>query len=174
MHSLPPKLTVRAWAWDCGSAAPLLNRTGAACGLLITLRAAQDFVSHYLPRARNATPNQLFDRAVWVGLGPLLVESVHPLQQMPRWATALQFVIPTGVEGSAVALMEKRKLEAIRPRHFRCGRKRNCRSLPYATPDFLSNLVALANFMRLSLPKAAHVATGQCRVAGNPGTLRSG
>ena len=55
MHSLPPKLTVRAWAWDCGSAAPSLNRTGAACGLLTTLRAGQDFVSHYLPKARNAT-----------------------------------------------------------------------------------------------------------------------
>jgi hypothetical protein len=34
--------------------------------------------------------------------------------------------------------------------------------------------VALANFMRLSLLKAAHVAAGECRVAGNPGTLRSG
>src|ERR1700678_801098 len=55
MHSLPPNLTVRAWAWDCGSAVPSLNRTGAACGLLTTLRAAQDFVSHYLPMARNAT-----------------------------------------------------------------------------------------------------------------------
>src|SRR6202021_57411 len=36
--------------------------------------------------------------------------------------------------------------------------KRNSRSLHYATPDFLSNLVALANFMRLSLRKAAHAA----------------
>jgi hypothetical protein len=35
-------------------------------------------------------------------------------------------------------------------------------------------LVALANFMRLSLLKAAHAAAGECRVAGNPGTLRSG
>src|SRR5271156_1377874 len=34
----------------------------------------------------------------------------------------------------------------------------NCRSLPSATPDFLSRLVALAKFMRLSLRKAAHVA----------------
>jgi hypothetical protein len=33
----------------------------------------------------------------------------------------------------------------------------NSRSLHYATPDFLWNLVALANFMRLSLPKGAHV-----------------
>jgi hypothetical protein len=36
------------------------------------------------------------------------------------------------------------------------------------TPDFLSNLVALANFMRLSLLKAAHVVAGECHVAGNP------
>jgi hypothetical protein len=34
--------------------------------------------------------------------------------------------------------------------------------------------VALANFMRLSLLKAAHVDAGERRVAGNPGTLRSG
>jgi hypothetical protein len=67
------------------------------------------------------------------------------------------------------ALMEKRNPESSNPRHFRCVRKRNCRSLPSATPDFLSNLVALANFMRLSLPKAADVAAGQCRVAGKPG-----
>ncbi len=53
MRSLPPRLTARAWA--CGSAAPSLNRTGAACGLLTTLRAAQDFVSLYLPATRHAT-----------------------------------------------------------------------------------------------------------------------
>jgi hypothetical protein len=35
-------------------------------------------------------------------------------------------------------------------------------------------LVALANFMRLSLTKAAHVDVGECSVAGNPGALRSG
>jgi len=34
----------------------------------------------------------------------------------------------------------------------------NRRSLHYATPDFLLSLVALANLMRLSLTKAAHVA----------------
>src|ERR1700678_4474200 len=55
MHSLPPKQTVRAWAWDCGSAVPSLNRMGAACGLLTTLRAAQDFVSHYLSTGRKAS-----------------------------------------------------------------------------------------------------------------------
>jgi hypothetical protein len=34
----------------------------------------------------------------------------------------------------------------------------NCRSLRYATPNFLLRLVALMSFMRLSLMKAAHVA----------------
>ncbi len=49
--SLPPRLTVPAW--DCRSAAPLLNRPVAACGLPTILRAAQDFVSHYLLTARH-------------------------------------------------------------------------------------------------------------------------
>jgi hypothetical protein len=35
----------------------------------------------------------------------------------------------------------------------------NSRSLHYAPPDFLWNLVALANFMRLSLRKGAHAAS---------------
>jgi hypothetical protein len=57
---------------------------------------------------------------------------------------------------------------------FRFSIDANCRSLPYATSDFLSNWVALAIFMRLSLLKAAHAAASECRVAGNPSTLRSG
>jgi len=52
--------------------------------------------------------------------------------------------------------------------------KAHRRSLHCATPDFLLRLVALANFMRLSLTKAAPVDVGECRVAGNPGSLRSG
>jgi hypothetical protein len=47
-------------------------------------------------------------------------------------------------------------------------------ALHCAPPDFLLRLVAAANFMRLSLTKAAHVDVGECRVAGNPGALRSG
>jgi hypothetical protein len=47
----------------------------------------------------------------------------------------------------------------------------NCRSLHCAPPDFLSRLVALANFMRLSLRRAAYVVAGESRGAGNPGTL---
>jgi hypothetical protein len=38
------------------------------------------------------------------------------------------------------------------------------------SPDFLSDSVALANFMPLSLRKAAHVAVGECRVVGNQGS----
>ena len=38
--------------------------------------------------------------------------------------------------------------------------KKNRRSLHYATPDFLSRLVALANFMRLSSLKAAQAGVG--------------
>ncbi len=37
------------------------------------------------------------------------------------------------------------------------GGKAHRRSLHFATPEFLSRLVALANFMQLSLMKAAHV-----------------
>jgi hypothetical protein len=32
--------------------------------------------------------------------------------------------------------------------------------------------VALAKFVRLSSPKAAHAVVCECRVAGNPGALR--
>jgi hypothetical protein len=42
-----------------------------------------------------------------------------------------------------------------------------------ATPDFLSRLVALASFIRLSSWKAAHPDVDEGRVAGNPGPLRS-
>jgi phosphoglycerate-specific signal transduction histidine kinase len=55
MHSLPPKLMEPAS--DCESAAPLLNRTGAACRLSTTLRAAQDFISHYPTATRPTRSN---------------------------------------------------------------------------------------------------------------------
>jgi hypothetical protein len=54
---------------------------------------------------------------------------------------------------------------------FRFSMNANSRSL---LRIFLLRLVALANFLRLSLLKGAHAAAGECRVAGNPGTLRSG
>jgi hypothetical protein len=41
-------------------------------------------------------------------------------------------------------------------RRLRGVEKGNCRSLHYAPPDFLLNLVGSASFMRLSLRKAAH------------------
>ena len=53
-------------------------------------------------------------------------------------------------------------------------RERNRRSLHSAPPDFLLRVVALAEFVRLSLRKAAYVDVDECRVVGNPGTLRSG
>jgi hypothetical protein len=45
---------------------------------------------------------------------------------------------------------------------------------PKRTPDFLSSLLALANFMRLSLMKAAHAAVGgaPCRKSGYMGRKR--
>jgi hypothetical protein len=51
--------------------------------------------------------------------------------------------------------------------------ERNRRSLHSATPDFLSSLLALANFMRLSLRKARIRGLGWYRDVGNPGPLRS-
>jgi hypothetical protein len=43
------------------------------------------------------------------------------------------------------------------------GAGAHSRSLHCAPPDFLWGLVALANFLRLSLLKAAHVPAGECR-----------
>ena len=40
--------------------------------------------------------------------------------------------------------------------------------VPRLSPDFLSGLVALVNFMRLSLKKAAYVAVDESSVVGNP------
>ena len=45
----------------------------------------------------------------------------------------------------------------------------NRRSLGYAPPDFLWNLVALLHFMRLSLTERRTRGLVQCCVAGNPG-----
>ena len=65
-------------------------------------------------------------------------------------------------------------MDALRSVLASWNQKRNRRSLHCAPPDFLLRLVALANFMRLSLLKAANVAAGECCVAGNPGAPRSG
>jgi hypothetical protein len=40
--------------------------------------------------------------------------------------------------------------------------------VPRLPPDFLSGLVALVNFMRLSLKKAAYLAVDESSVVGNP------
>jgi hypothetical protein len=46
---------------------------------------------------------------------------------------------------------------------------RNCRSLGFAPPDFLWELVALSHFMRLSLAERRTHGLVQRSVAGNPG-----
>ena len=79
------------------------------------------------------------------------------------------------MEGSAVLspARQLRRVKALKAAELLDGEAHR-RSLHSATPDFLSNLVALANFMRLSLLKAAPAAVGEYRVTGNPGALRSG
>jgi hypothetical protein len=56
----------------------------------------------------------------------------------------------TFIRGRQIGWTEKKQQVAIR---LRSGQALHC-----ATPDFLLSLVALANFMRLSLRKAAYVA----------------
>ena len=53
--------------------------------------------------------------------------------------------------------------ESVTKEALKRGQERNSRSLHCATPDFLWILVESANFMRLSLMKAAHVAVSQSR-----------
>jgi hypothetical protein len=78
------------------------------------------------------------------------------------------------VEGSAVCVNGEAEAGGDLPTvHSLCPKVKQ-QVPPLRYPDFLSRLVALANFMRLSLLKAAHVDAGERRVAGNPGTLRSG
>jgi hypothetical protein len=47
-------------------------------------------------------------------------------------------------------------------------RSRNCRSLGFAPPDFLRNLMALTNLMRLSFKERRTRNPVQSNVAGNP------
>ena len=64
-------------------------------------------------------------------------------------------------------LVGPHKAERIGLKSLRENRgKSHSRSLHYAPPDFLLRLVALANFMRLSLTKAVYADVGECRVAG--------
>jgi hypothetical protein len=90
---------------------------------------------------------------------------------MPRWATALKFVIPTGAQrrggtcsvafGPSETVVGESPSGSVSPSSETAG--------PLRYPGFPVELGALANFMRLSLRKAAPAATGECRVAGNPG-----
>src|SRR5258708_2381030 len=71
MRSLPRSLT--ALAWDFGSAAPSSDRTAAACGLPITLRAPQAFTSPFPPKSKsiNDTHNRFHHvQAGIIGLIP--------------------------------------------------------------------------------------------------------
>jgi hypothetical protein len=54
------------------------------------------------------------------------------------------------------------------------GNRTGARRSPQRTPDFLSSLLALVNFMRLSLMKAAHAGVGgaPCRKSGYVGRKR--
>src|SRR5260370_5348593 len=85
MRSLPPRRTARAW--DCGSVAPLLNRTGAACGLLTPLREARAFVSHYLPTSRH--PTQLF-LEIALTLLPALTTTTRSVECIRRGIPTVQ------------------------------------------------------------------------------------
>ncbi len=60
MRSSPPRFREPAWA--CPSAAPSPNRTEAACGLPITLRAARSFPSPFPPKCRAILPSTLFQK----------------------------------------------------------------------------------------------------------------
>jgi hypothetical protein len=84
--------------------------------------------------------------------------------------------IPTFIEEMQQLKIEPEEILELRlgtPVLHLCPQIRNRRSLHYAPPDFLLNLVALMHFMRLSLTERRKRCLVQCRVAGNPGTLRS-
>jgi hypothetical protein len=83
-------------------------------------------------------------------------EPLYPNQAKKRleWGTQL-FSRHAGAGG----MTKGRAMTFIGNREI--GWTQNCRSLHCATPDFLSRLVALTNFMRLSLRKAAHVDVGE-------------
>ena len=90
--------------------------------------------------------------------------------------TALSLRLFTGhYEG----VREAEEKQQVPPLRYALSKKisrkgpRNCRSLRYATPDFLWTLVALADLMRLSLRERRTRGFVQSCVAGNPGTLRS-
>src|ERR1700742_1143698 len=78
------------------------------------------------------------------------------------------------IGSSAKNTKRSKKSQALRMTNLWGSQKINRRSLHYAPPDFLWRLVALASFLRLSLPKAAHAGVGECTVAGNPGSVLAG
>jgi hypothetical protein len=91
--------------------------------------AALAEIKSAITRSRSVPQGRLRVRLVQISF---FFDSVQPPPLMPRWATALNFVIPSVAEGPAVCLDGKRNLEAISPRHIRFCRKWNRRSLGYA------------------------------------------
>jgi hypothetical protein len=77
-------------------------------------------------------------------------------------------------------LLPPRRMKRLRPNYLGPP---SCRALslepsaafreekPRPAPDFLSNLLRCRKLMRFSLRKTAHVAPGERRAAGNPGSL---
>jgi hypothetical protein len=63
--------------------------------------------------------------------------SVHPPPLMPRWATALNFVIPSEAEGPAVRLSVATTLKALPPNNQRQGVALPSTLSSRAYPDFL-------------------------------------
>jgi hypothetical protein len=58
---------------------------------------------------------------------------------------------------AALSTVEQQEIGYALSKNISSKGRLNCRSLHYAPPDFLLNLVGTASLMRLSLRKAAHV-----------------
>jgi hypothetical protein len=86
---------------------------------------------------------------------------------MPRWATALHFVIPSEAEGSAVYVHGETEPAGDSPTAHSLSPKVKLQ-IPRLPPDFLSALVVPVNLMRLSSEKAAYVVVFESSVVGNP------
>jgi hypothetical protein len=96
---------------------------------------------------------------------------------MPRWAAALEFVIPTEAEGSAVSLLGTVNLPVSElPSGFRFPINANCRSLRFGRDDKLEGggspwhgqkwmdraacIASMADPLYVSLPPKVAIAEG--------------
>jgi hypothetical protein len=71
-----------------------------------------------------------------------------------RWCTSCAFLL----QKRARAVLSRAASQVRSVENISTGGPLNCRSLHFATPDFLWNLVASVHFMRPSLRKGAHAA----------------